>query len=381
MKKPKVILITNIIPPYRIPLFNYVAKNVDFKFKAVFLAENEKNREWKIAKDKIKFDYQILPGWHIFIQNKEIPIHLNRGVFQTLWRYNPDVVVVSGYTFLACWQAFLYSKLFKKKFILWNGTTLLNTGSTKGIRGIMKRIMVQGTDKCIAYGTKAKEYLEYLGADSRHIHICLNTVDTEYFRNKVLQYQHSKNFEKERKYYPRCLLLYVGRLTKKKGLGQILKALSCLNDSEIGFIIVGDGPEKSLLKKFCLKNKLSNVFFEEFHQQEELPKYYALADIFIFPSFYDVWGLVVNEALASGLFVLCSKKVGAGFDLVNDKNGLIFNPNNIEETVDCIKKTKDKLPQLQVNRDKISNWAKEDLAVSKSGSGFISAVKSLYEES
>ncbi|MCD6318037.1 hypothetical protein J7M02_03100, partial [Candidatus Aerophobetes bacterium] len=159
-KKPKVFFLTNIIPPYRIPLFNYLYHQDDFKFKVIVLAEKEKNREWQIPKDKIKFNYQILPGWHLFIWGKkrERAVHLNRNVLKTLWKYNPSVVITSGYDSLAYWQALLYCKIFGKKFILWNGTTLLSTGSVRGIRGISKRIIVKGSDKYIAYGTKAKEY-------------------------------------------------------------------------------------------------------------------------------------------------------------------------------------------------------------------------------
>lgn len=73
-------------------------------------------------------------------------------------------------------------------------------------------------------------------------------------------------------------------------------------------------------------------------QQEELIKYYALSDIFILPSFEEVWGLVINEALASGLYVLSSKYAGASYDLIKEGwNGEIFNPKNIEEIIGLIK--------------------------------------------
>ena len=59
---------------------------------------------------------------------------------------------------------------------------------------------------------------------------------------------------------------------------------------------MGSGPKEKEFKEFCKKKDLDNIFFEGFKQQEELPKYYALADIFILPSFKEVWGMVVNEA-------------------------------------------------------------------------------------
>lgn len=377
MKKNKVILITNIISPYRIPLYNYISKNGDFNFKVLVLAEKEKNREYQLAKQEIKFDYQILPGWHLFFigGKREVSIHLNRGVFGALKRYSPDVIITSGYNCPAYWQAFLYCKLFKKKYVLWNGTTLLSAGSTKGVRGLLKKIIIKKADKYIAYGGKAKEYLEYFGAEPKNIYVSTNTVDVDYFRKKTFQYREDKNFYEERNKFPKILLLYIGQLVKRKGVEQVLKALKVLKDSQIGFIIVGSGPEERNLKKFCTKNKLENIFFEGFHQQEELPKYYNLADVFILPSFEEVWGLVVNEALASGLYILASKYAGVTYDLINDENGKIFDPYNVNGIVNCIKEIKTNLPLLRTNRKKISDWAKENIAIAKSGDCFISVIK------
>jgi len=62
MGNSKVILITNIISPYRVPLFNIISEEGDFDFKVIVLAEREKNREWQILKEKIRFNYQVLFG-------------------------------------------------------------------------------------------------------------------------------------------------------------------------------------------------------------------------------------------------------------------------------------------------------------------------------
>ena len=378
MSNFKAMLITNIISPYRIPLFNYISLRKDIKFKVVALAELEDNRNWEVKKDYIRFDYEVLPGWHSFIWGKkrEVAIHINKGITKMLRRYNPDVVITSGYDSLAYWQAFLYCKLYRKKFILWNGTTLLSAGSTKGIRGLLKRIIVRGADRYIAYGTKAKEYLEYFGSKAESIYISTNTVDVGYFRSRVEEYRNKDSFKKDRKQYPKYLLLNVGQLIKRKGLLQVLKALECLKDSEIGLLIVGSGPEESSLEGFCKEKKLNNVFFEGFRQQDELTKYYTLADIFILPSFEEVWGLVVNEALASGLYVLSSKYAGASYDLIKEGwNGEIFNPDDVEKIVNLIKKVKENIKDIRKRRDDISKHACKEFSIERSAGEFIKAIK------
>ena len=375
-----VLIITNIISPYRIPLFNYISLQKDIKLKVIALAKLEDNRNWEVKKDYIKFDYEILPGWHSFIWGKkrEVAIHINKGITKVLRKYNPDVVITSGYDSLAYWHAFLYCKLYSKKFILWNGTTLLSAGSTTGIRGLLKRIIIRGADRYIAYGTKAKEYLEYFGAEGDKIYIGTNTVDMEYFRSRVEEYRNKDGFLKEREQFPKYLLLHVGQLIKRKGVLQILKALECLKDSEIGLLVVGSGPEESNLKDFCKEKKLKNVFFEGFHQQDELAKYYALADVFVLSSFEEVWGLVVNEALASGLYVLSSKYAGASYDLIKEGwNGEIFDPYNINEIIELIKRTKENIKDIKMRREDISQHACREFCIEKSANEFIKAIKNV----
>lgn len=376
MRKKKVILFTNIITPYIIPLYNYINQKGNFNFDVVTLAEREKNREWKLNRERILFNYKILPGLNLFFYGKkrEKSIHLNFGVFVFLLIHNPDIIIISGYDCLAYWQAFLYCKLFRKKCILWNGTTLLSAGSLKGVKGFLKRFIIKKSDRFIAYGTKAKEYLEYFGAKPGNIYISLDTVDVNYFQEKVTNFKYRPDVLEDKKKLSNTVILYVGQLIKRKGVIQVLEALKILNDLEISFLIVGSGPEEVNLKKFCNDNNIKNVFFEGFHQQEELPKFYALADIFILPSFEEVWGLVINEALASGLFVLCSKYAGAAYDLINDENGVIFDPYNIEEIVESIKKVKDNISFLRSKRDQISQWAVQNLSIERSGEAVISAI-------
>jgi len=376
----RVLLIIYAIAPYRIPLFNYIHQMGDFNFKVIALSEKEKNRDWQICKNNIKFNQEVLPGLHFFIygEKREIPIHLNRKVFIRLRQYNPDVVITDGYDSLAYWQAFLYCKIFKKKYILWNETSLLSTDSVVGVRRLLKNIIINGANSYIAMGKKAKEYLEFFGANPKNIFTGLNTVDVEYFREETLKLKKDKNLLAKRKKYPKILFLYVGQLIKRKGANQILKALNILRDHEIGLLIVGSGPEEKNLKKFCKENTIKNVFFEGYCQQSELPKYYALADVFILSSFLEVWGLVVNEALASGLYVLCSKYAGVAYDLIKEGwNGEIFDSDNINEIVELIKQTKGQIDSIRNRREVISQHACREFGIKDSAQAFLEAIKNI----
>ncbi len=87
-------------------------------------------------------------------------------------------------------------------------------------------------------------------------------------------------------------------------------------------LIIGSGPEEEALRRQASQLGLPNVVFVGFVTPAELPAYYGLADVFVFPSLVDVWGLVVNEALACGLPVLASRYAGATQELVEPYDGI-----------------------------------------------------------
>ena len=261
----KVVLITNLIAPYKVPLLSSLAREQDINLRVVCLARGQSNREWRLSKNSFEFDYSFLPGWNTFIRKYELPIHINWGVFGDLRRQRPDVVIVTGYNTLAFWQAALYSRLFRKPYILWNETTLLSTSQIRGPVGRMKRLFIRGADQCFAAGTKAAEYLDAFGASSERIHMVPNTVDVDWFRDEVYRERNSKNFVECRANYPNYLFLYTGQMIERKGVKIILEALKRADDPEMGLLVVGSGPQEDELKELCRQYKLKNVYFEGLH--------------------------------------------------------------------------------------------------------------------
>ena len=380
MNTCKVAILTPYLSPYRITLFDYIYNQKKIDFKVFCLTEMGENRYWKIDNERINFDFELMHGIYKYFGNKELSIYLNHEIIKLLYNYKPDIIIASGYDAIAYWFAFLYCRIFNKNFILWNGSTLLSTTRTKGLTGGIKRILIKNTDNFIAYGTKAKEYLEYFGADKDKISISINTVDMDFYKKKVEEYRENSTFLEKRDEYPKIILLYVGQLIERKGIIKVLEALNELHDPQIGFFIVGDGPLKYKLTKYCNDNNLQNIFFEGHKNEDELCHYYALSNVLIIPSFREVWGLVVNEALASGSFVLVSKYAGSGFDLIKEGwNGLIFDPYNVEEIADIIQYVKNNAINIKSKRDKISIHACEQFSIIKAGDSFLRSIKQIEE--
>lgn len=325
----KTILITNIPTPYRIPLWDELKKSISFE--VICIAQIEKNRLWKIEeRSYISF----LKSYHFFISKMDWPIHFTIpfSLFFKLMIKNPNSLIIAGYDSFAYWEALLYAKIFRKKTILWNGSTLLSSRSKNKFVNFLKKLFIRSFDSFYTYGSEATKYIEHFGIDNKHIVTGINCIDTEYFKNKTSNEKSNINT---------LNFLYVGQLIERKGLENTLKAFSKIENKNWRLSIIGKGEDENKLKELVEELDLkNNVIFEGFKQKEEIINYYSKSDIFIMPSYFEVWGLVLNEAIASGLFCLSSKYAGATIDLIKEnKNGYAIDPLSIEDIKEKIKKT------------------------------------------
>ena len=158
------------------------------------------------------------------------------------------------------------------------------------------------------------------------------------------------------------ILLFVGRLVAVKNLNFLLKVFSeyvKINDNSI-LILTGEGDKKEELVKLTEQlNLQKHVNFAGRFENEELYAWYQIADYFILPSISEVFGAVVNEALIAGVPVLCSGVAGAAC-MINDRNGLIFNPYNKEELLSAFKTVLTKEQKTQ-NDNSQRYWNEEYL--------------------
>jgi glycosyltransferase involved in cell wall biosynthesis len=343
MKEPKVLLITNVISPYRIPVFNYLARNVDIMF--VFLGGMLSNLKLKVYWDEIKFNYRILKGKEIFFPHREFTFHLNQGFLRLLMKENPDVIVSLGYTYIESIIGLIYAQLKNRMYVLWSGSTLNSTMSKSLIINRIKRIIIKNCDSFLSYGSDAADYLIHHGANKDKIIISCNTIELEKFYLKSKEFSVNRELVKIQYNLPKLNILFCGQLIPRKNLITLINAFKLLNNKDCALIILGDGPKKEEYETYCIKNIIRNVFFRGHQDFEEIVKYYAISDVFVLPSYREVWGLVVNEAMACGLPILCSNRAGVASDLVkNGVNGYTFDPEDVYDLTQ-------KLRQL-INDDK-----------------------------
>src|SRR5207244_779677 len=109
--------------------------------------------------------------------------------------------------------------------------------------------------------------------------------------------------------------LFCGQMIARKGVDTLLEAFAGL-DARARLLLVGREAELPAMLSALPPVVRDRIKYAGFQAPEDLPRYFGQADVFVLPSRYDGWGVVVNQALGAGLPIICSDQVGAGFDLI-----------------------------------------------------------------
>ena len=330
--KRRLVIITELIAPYRIPVFNALAKRSEVDLHVIFLSRTDGSmRQWRVYEDEIGFSYQVLPSWRRRIG--KFNVLLNRGIVTTLSKLGPDVVICGGYNYLASWQAMRWAKRRRVPFLLWSESTVDDLRNQRAIPEILKRRFINNCDAFVVPGISARKYLLNFGVPSAKIFLARNAVDTALFSAQVAVAGTITQNVRARFALPQRYFLYVGRLVHSKGVLDLLDAYAQLAPelrSEVGLVFAGDGPIRPELEARAREIHPGCVHFSGFVHREDLGSYYALAECFVFPTKTDPWGLVVNEAMACHLPVICTRVAGCAADLVKE-NGRLVSPGDAAE--------------------------------------------------
>ncbi len=330
--KYRLVIITEIIAPYRIPVFNALAQHSEIDLRVIFLAKTDPStRQWRIYADEIRFAYEILPSWRTRL--KKYNLLLNQKVAGALRKANPDAIVCGGYNYLASWQALRWARRNHVRFLLWCESTSNDHRSGHRMVESLKKNFFDKCDGCIVPGTAAGEYASQMGVSREHIFIAPNAVDNDLFASLANDARRNGPRVRAELNLPARYFLFVGRLVRSKGVFELWEAYGSLNEnlrSQFGLVFAGDGPLRSELESIAKSISPGTLRFAGFVQRDELASYYGLADCLVFSTHSDPWGLVVNEAMACGLPVICGQSAGCAADLVK-ANGRLIDSRNVDQ--------------------------------------------------
>lgn len=319
----KVLFLTNMPSYYRTDFFNQLGYFCNLT--VLFEKKDAKHRDSKWLSNEFKnFDA-------IFLDNIKYKLKINK----YLSRKKYDIIIVGGYSTPIGMLSINYMNLKKIPFIL-NVDGGFIPKKENFIKKVIKKYYISSARYWLSTGKETTEYLINYGANFEKIFIY---PFTSLLQKDLLEYPISYSAKKKLKsklhISEEKIILSVGRFIYKKGFDVLLRACRGI-PSCYGVYIVGGEPTEEYIK---LKQdfNLTNVHFIGFKSKKELKQYYMASDLFVLPTRQDVWGLVINEAMAYGLPVITTNKCIAGLELIkNQENGFIVPINNAEILADKI---------------------------------------------
>jgi len=340
----KVAYIVEYPTPYDVPLFERIAKRPEVDFTALFLSETISQRGWKVDPAG-RFPHKTIRGGRLFVSsNTQFTAFFNPGVFRELVRGNYDVVGTSGYIPVTHYAVLAWCKAKGIPHFVRSEAVLPHARSDlkRAIKSVYLPYAVKTADSWLAAGTLAKKYLVHYGADPEKVFFLNYTIDDDAFETAVFEAREKRDqMKRDLNITARSVVLFCGRLAPMKGLDTLMDAFAAVkrNGRDAALAFLGSGPLEAHLKKRVERESISDVHFLGFHQADELPAFYGMADMLVLPSVYEPWGIVVNEAQAASLPVVASDVCGAAEDLVVDgETGFRFRSGDAKHLAECIER-------------------------------------------
>jgi 1,2-diacylglycerol 3-alpha-glucosyltransferase len=254
-------------------------------------------------------------------------------VVQALSALRPTAVAICGYREAAALAALAWAKTRGNIAILMSESSYGDKPRHRlGEWG--KRLLVRRCDAALVGGRRQQAYAARLGIPEERIFLGYDVVDNRHFAAGALAARRRAKEHSQRLGLVNSFFLTVCRFIPKKNLGLLLEAYrryrNVAGAGAWDLVLCGAGPLEEALARQA--RDIGGVHFPGFQQIEALPIFYGLASVFILASsHFEQWGLVVNEAMASGLPVLVSRACGCAPELVRQGvNGFTFDPGDLE---------------------------------------------------
>lgn len=311
----KVLFLTNIPSPYRVDFFNELGKMCDLT--VVF------ERSTSLVRDA---------SWEKYDANSFKPIFLHGiqrgpdgafcpGVLRCLKKEQYEHIFVSDFASPTGMLAISYMR--KNHIPYWLESDGGFAKDGKGIKEKIKKYFMKGA---AGYFSTAEEhdryYLQYGAENDRIVRYPFTSLRKEDVLPQVPGKLEKQALREELGIEGEKIVLAVGQFILRKGFDVLMEAMRRMPEPVACYFVGGEPTEEYL--EMVRKYNLNRVHFVGFCNKVQLARYYQAADLFVLPTREDIWGLVINEAMANGLPVITTERCIAGLELVeNEKNGYI----------------------------------------------------------
>jgi len=321
-QKVKLVLLYQVVMHYRLSLYERIANDTDFDF-ILLHGRGLKNTKLVNIKGVDELSYAKKKN------DIRLPLPFTPSLFYSLIKINPDVVFSEGSSSLINSSiAFLYSRLFNKKFIWWS-LGMLENKKYKGFRKLVnkwEKYIENNSDAIFTYSSKGKIYFSKRVKNPNKIFVGVNVLDTQKKLKEI------KNNERFIKNFPSEFnVVFIGSINHEKKLEILIKAIELCNvkyNKSVKLHIIGDGNYLNNIKQYVNNNRVQEqvIFHGRINQGASVVM--QSCDVMVLPG---LGGLAICDAMLNSLPVITGLADGTEYDLVDESNGFILKKISPEE--------------------------------------------------
>jgi glycosyltransferase involved in cell wall biosynthesis len=344
-QRRRILILASHVIQYSSPLFRRMAHDPRLDLQIAYCTLQG-------AKASVDPEFGVEVAWDTAVLDGYPWVHLaNRSPVPGLGRFfglfNPDVwglirrsrfdaVILPGYFYFTAWIAIAAAK--------WSGTPILFVTDSHSLRSwraqspwklrlkkrLVRRILSLASGILVS-SSGGEEYVRSMGVSSR-VFLLPSAVDNDWWSEHAAKVDRHVARASWKIPPEATVALFCAKLQRWKGPMDLLEAFARAKVPDSYLVFAGDGPERNNLERKATELGFADrILFLGFVNQSLLPSVYRAADVFVLPSLFEPFGLVVNEAMLCGLPVVVSDRVGAKFDLVRpDENGYVFLAGDVE---------------------------------------------------
>jgi glycosyltransferase involved in cell wall biosynthesis len=314
--------------PYNTPVLNALAQHLDLH--ALYMSGDDRiNRFVDVWGDEPTFDYSFFWSKTLHSEAIDLQAQFSLGVSRRLAKLRPDAILIRSWKPVVL-EPLLWSRWSGRAAVMWAESTSFS-GLMRGAASTqIRRLVVRKVDSFVSNGSQATAYLRMLGAPAgRIVTSRLPAGLTSMTSTSVVRRGRRDGVR----------FLYVGRLIPRKRPMELIRAFETVRRElpDTTLTLVGGGELEPAVREAAARTP--GVRYGGVCEGRELAVHYAESDVLVLPALREVWGLVVNEALAHGLFVIATDEVGSAYDLLDERSGMMLPANDLERLAPALIET------------------------------------------
>lgn len=329
----KVLYLTNIPAPYTVDFYNELGKYVDLTVVFERLKATNRKQDWYSGKAD-NYKSILLKGMKV---GEDFVIGFD--VLHYLKTYY-DIIIIGNYASPTGVVAINYMKRHRIPYYIHADGAMVPEECK--IKFWFKKSLLANGAGFFSSGKVTDGFFKHYGENNCNEEIRIfrypfTSVREDQFLQKPIPIEQKRRIRKEKwSIMDKYIAVFVGGIIPRKGIDILIRAAK-LMPSSVGVYVVGGQPTKDLIK-LMYKLDVKNVHFHDFVPPKDIYQYLRYSDIFVFPTRYDIWGLVVNEAVSQGLPIITTKKCVAGLELVKEgQNGFLIESDDYKIMADKVR--------------------------------------------